>query len=313
MPSVSDTTIIGNMIYLDILFLLNWTIDYLILALIKHDFFPETKKRRIVAGAFLAAGTYLFWLFQEEKISKEIRMAEAACFMSLVLLWTFPIRRWNLFCKTAATAFGYILLMGGFCHVLQNIFADSPELFSEPWWVPLVCAAVFLFLKKIGKRIKNETVKIKECTYEVEIRRKDRAVKLMGLYDSGNLLVSQWTGKGICVLSFRESAELFDEKEKEILSFLIAQKDFPWKIMTENLWSGICRITYSSVGKEKGWMPGIAADHIIVKKDGEVLVDTKGLMGITAQNIFQDRRFAVLLPADIFTKQTSAPGPFKKS
>lgn len=300
------------MIYLDILFFLNWMIDYLILTLVKHDFFPEIKKRKIAAGAFLAAGTYMFWLCQEGILPRRIRMVEAAGLISLVLLWTFPVRQLSLFCKTATAAFGYSLFMGGFCHMLQNIFVDSPEFFSGPWWVPLGCAVVFLFLKKSGKKIKNEEVKLRECTYEVEIRRKNRTVCLRGLYDSGNLLVSQRTGRGICVLSFHEAEKLFDENEREILSFLLTQKDFPWKIMTENLWSGICRITYSSVGREKGWMPGITADHIIVKKDGEVLADTRGLMGITAQNIFQNRRFAVLLPADIFAKQKPGADPFRE-
>ena len=292
------------MIELDILFLLNWIIDYLILVLVKNEFFPEVKRKRLAAGAFLAAATYLFWLCQKGTVSGNIRAAEALFFVSLVLMWTFSVRSPAVFGRAAAAVLMYAFLMGGFCYVLRNTFAKELEGVPAQWWVPAGCAAAFCFLKGVGKRIKKEAVKIKECIYEVEIRRKDRAVCLRGLYDSGNLLVSQWTGKGICVLSFENAAELFDEKEREMLSFLMAQKDFPWKIMTENLWSGIYRITYSSVGKEEGWMPGIAADHIIVIKDGEVLADTKGLMGITDRQIFHDQRFAVLLPADIFAKQT---------
>ena len=64
------------MIYLDVLFLLNWMIDYLILALVKKDFFPGMKERRIAAGAFLAAGSYLFWLCQAGIVSGTVRMLE---------------------------------------------------------------------------------------------------------------------------------------------------------------------------------------------------------------------------------------------
>ena len=71
--------------------------------------------------------------------------------------------------------------------------------------------------------------------------------------------------------------------------------------MTENLWSGITPISYSSVGKEDGWMPGITADRIIVKKDGKVLADRKGMLGITARQIFRDAAATVLLPSDIFS------------
>lgn len=292
------------MIYLDVLFLLNWMIDYLILALVKKDFFPGMKERRIAAGAFLAAGSYLFWLCQAGIVSGTVRMLEGFFLISLVLLWTFSIRSLPLFLKTAAAVFGYTFLLGGFCHVLLHILTERGKAPPVQWWVPVGCMAAAAFIRSAGKRMQRETEKIKECTYEVEIRRKGRTVSLQGWYDSGNLLVSQWTGRGICVLPLEKAEGLLDEEEKKILSFLVTQKDFPWKIMTENLWSGIHRITYSSVGRKDGWMPGIAADHIIVKKYGEVLADTEGLMGITAQEIFQDGRFAVLLPADIFTKQT---------
>ena len=98
-----------------------------------------------------------------------------------------------------------------------------------------------------------------------------------------------------------EKLASLDEKEKEMLAFLVTQERFPWKIMTENLWSGITPISYSSVGKEDGWMPGITADRIIVKKDGKVLADRKGMLGITARQIFRDAAATVLLPADIFS------------
>ena len=124
---------------------------------------------------------------------------------------------------------------------------------------------------------------------------------LQGMYDSGNRLESRWTGEGICVLSLKSAEGLLDEKEKEMLAFLVTQERFPWKIMTENLWSGITPISYSSVGKEDGWMPGITADRIIVKKDGKVLADRKGMLGITARQIFRDAAATVLLPADIFS------------
>lgn len=301
------------MIYLDVLFLLNWMIDYLILALVKKDFFPGMKKRRLAAGAFLAAGSYLFWFCQAGNISDVVRTLEGFFLISLVLLWTFSIRSLSLFLKTAAAALGYTLLMGGFCYALGNIFVERGGETSVQWWVPAGCMAAAAFIKSVGKKMQRETEKIKECTYEVEIQRKGRTVSLQGWYDSGNLLVSQWTGRGICIMPLEKAEGLLDEEEKKILSFLVTQKDFPWKIMTENLWSGIHRITYSSVGRKDGWMPGIVADHIIVKKHGEVLADTEGLMGITAQEIFQDGRFAVLLPTDIFTKQTSGADPLKES
>lgn len=287
------------MIYLDILFFTNWMIDYLILVLVKKDFFPGTGNRRVAVGAFLAAGTYLLWFVRAVSAPEAIRGAAAICLVGMILWWTFSVRSLRQFLQAACAALGYTCLMGGACYALRR-FPGSTVL-PEGWTTAAGCAAVFLFSRSVGKRMKKEAVKQRECTYEVEIRRKDRTVFLQGMYDSGNRLESRWTGEGICVLSLKSAEGLLDEKEKEMLAFLVTQERFPWKIMTENLWSGITPISYSSVGKEDGWMPGITADRIIVKKDGKVLADRKGMLGITARQIFRDAAAAVLLPADIFS------------
>ena len=89
---------------------------------------------------------------------------------------------------------------------------------------------VFLFSRSVGKRMKKEAVKQRECTYEVEIRRKDRTVFLQGMYDSGNRLESRWTGEGICVLSLKSAEGLLDEKERKRCSpFLSHGNGFPGK------------------------------------------------------------------------------------
>lgn len=289
-----------TMIYLDILFLMNWIVDYLILALIKQDFFPYIRKRKVIAGSLIAASSYLLWFYQAGKVSNIFLAMEAVFFISLVLLWTFSIKRFAVFCKTALAAFFYAFLMGGGCYALKNILSEKITYCLGQWREVVSCLLIYIFCSSVGRRLKKDAVKMKECTYEVEIQRKGRAVCLLGLYDSGNLLKNQWTGEGICILSMEAAEGLFDQREKEILTFLLVQKDFPWKIMTDNLWSGIYRISYSSVGKEEGWMPGITADQIIVKKDGEVLAERKGLLGITAQQILREKKVGVLLPADIF-------------
>lgn len=289
-----------TMMYLDILFFMNWIIDYLILALVKHDFFPYIKKRRVTAGAFFAAGSYIFWFCQAGKVSVIVRGMEAIAFFTIVLLWTFSIRKLFLFCKAVLAVLAYTILMGGGCYAFKNIVPENRIWFLGQWRTVLECMLVYILCRCAGRRLKKDTVTTKECTYEVEIQRKGRTVHLQGFYDSGNLLESRWTGKGICILSLKSADGLFTQEEKEILRFLFVQKDFPWKIMTDNLWSGIFPISYSSVGKEQGWMPGISADQIIVRKNGEVLAERKGVLGITARQIIREKKVDILLPADIF-------------
>ena len=212
------------MIYLDILFFTNWMIDYLILVLVKKDFFPGTGNRRVAVGAFLAAGTYLLWFVRAGSAPEAIRGAAAICLVGMILWWTFSVRSLRQFLQAACAALGYTCLMGGACYALRR-FPGSTVL-PEGWTTAAGCAAVFLFSRSVGKRMKKEAVKQRECTYEVEIRRKDRTVFLQGMYDSGNRLESRWTGEGICVLSLKSAEGLLDEKEKEMLAFLVTRERF---------------------------------------------------------------------------------------
>ena len=296
------------------LFLQNWVMDYLILSMVKSDFFPHVRKGRTAAGAFLAAATYLLWLVQRDRVPGTVRQAEAVIFICLVFLFVCSVRpvrkKWPVFLKIAGASAAYTFLMGGFAFALDRVIRQRAAGFFRQWGVTAGCVLFFLLWQCAGRRIRESARQKQENLYEVEVQRNGRTAVFTGLYDSGNLLKSQWTGRGICVLSLKEAQALLDDREKEALSYLAGQSEFPWKSMTSHLWRGIYRITYSAVGREDGWMPAVMADRILVKRDGNVLADRGGLLGITTQDILRDGDARMLLPADIFSRAAQS-GPAK--
>ncbi|MCD8020704.1 MAG: sigma-E processing peptidase SpoIIGA [Clostridiales bacterium] len=292
------------MIYLDVLFVYNFILDHLILILVKEKHFPDMRKRRVTAGAFLAALTYLFWFCLSGNVSMLPRVATAGILLCFTLIWTYRIRTWRLFKKTVETTMLYSFLLGGLGIIFQKIMYRLPVLDvldkAKQSGAFLFFVTIFTIFFIVKERGDKKIEKREEYIYEVQIIRKDRSIFLDGYYDTGNLLVSEMTGLGICILSYKEAEKILDEKEKKTMECLIRQKEFPWKEMADHLRSGIYKINYSSVGKEDGWMPGILAEHIIVKKDGEILADRRGLMGMTIHKVSRDGRYNMLLPADIF-------------
>lgn len=288
-------------IYLDLLFFQNIIADYLILYLVKSDLYPDIALRRVAMGALLSSITYIFWYSIKAISGRGITILTACFFMNFVLLWTFRIRSVSLYGKTIEKAFIYTFLMGGTCLVFRERL--MPERISDCGWCWEFSGFMIAFTAIYTGRKRKEKRKsrIEEMIYDVEIQRHSRSVACRGIYDSGNLLTSQITGRGICVIAREDIAELLDEKEMEILREWMGKENFPWEVLMKNMKSGIYSIGYSSVGKENGWMPGVLADRIIVKKEGKVLVDFRGMLGISAQRISNNERFSVLLPADIFT------------
>lgn len=50
-------------------------------------------------------------------------------------------------------------------------------------------------------------------------------------------------------------------------------------------------------------MPGVIAEQIVVLKNEEVLVKTKGMLGISSEKLVEQNTFSILLPADIFERE----------
>ena len=50
-------------------------------------------------------------------------------------------------------------------------------------------------------------------------------------------------------------------------------------------------------------MPGVIAEQIVVLKYEEVLVKTKGMLGISQEKLVEQNTFSILLPADIIERE----------
>ena len=168
------------------------------------------------------------------------------------------------------------------------------------------------------KKKENATQISKTYTYEVRISRKGRKAVYKGIYDSGNLLVSQITGQGVCIIQKEQAAKLLLPKEKSEIEQLYIQfseekekkkqqiEQPLWRMWAKQFQTGIYVLQYSTVGKKNAKMPGVMAEEIVVLKDGEVLTRTKGMLGISQEELSETKEFFVLLPNDIFDREESS-------
>ena len=187
-------------------------------------------------------------------------------------------------------------------------------------------SAGVIFLWKMKKKKENATQISKTYTYEVRISRKGRKAVYKGIYDSGNLLVSQITGQGVCIIQKEQAEKLLLPKEKSEIEQLYIQfseekeekkrekngkkkqqiEQPLWRMWAKQFQTGIYVLKYSTVGKKNAKMPGVMAEEIVVLKDGEVLTRTKGMLGISQEELSETKEFFILLPNDIFDREESS-------
>lgn len=278
-------------------FLFNQIADTLILYLLKRKKFPERNTAGVMLGGCSASLSFCFWKYFICEWGTWIRGPAAILFISAVIVLTFRIK--SLF--QLISSFIYVCLCtcmtGGAVIALRqiskslSIFAgqSSAGHLNSLWVSLLVFAASWIYA--VFSYDRKQSGKTTADYYQVEIHRGSVRVSCIGLYDSANLLTSQITGEGICVLDEKTGSRLLT-REETVCDIMHA----------DEIPTGLYPIRYHCVSEKEGTMKGILADRIIVKRAGKEYVHKKGMIGICKGSLSNDRRFEALLPEDIFDR-----------
>ena len=97
------------------------------------------------------------------------------------------------------------------------------------------------------------------------------------------------------------------KEQQEVKKILTdSSESLSWRMWAKQFQTGIYVLQYSTIGKKNAKMPGVMAEEIVVLKDGEVLTRTKGMLGISQEELSETKEFFVLLPNDIFDREESS-------
>lgn len=289
-------------------FFYNFVADSILLSLVKWDLFPEIKQRQVIKAAFSFSATYIIWESVVSEMPPHLSMFFKWGIIIFLLCHFFKIHSVKVFGKTIFSFMLWIFLIGGsLSFFLTGIHIESVngEKAAYKALSVMFFMAGILFLWQIKKKREKKEQNARANTYEVQIIRKEKEVKCLGIYDSGNLLSSQITGQGVCILEWQQAKKLLSPEEEEyiIRFFTESVEKFSWKVWAKQFQSGIYILQYSSMGKKNEKIPGILAEQIVVLKNEEVLVETKGMLGISPEKLSEQNKFSVLLPADIFERK----------
>ena len=207
-------------------FLYNWAADYILLLFVKKDLYPEIKNRTILIGASACSLSYILWEGTAGKLPPYCRIILKWFLIFSILYTLFKIRSVKKIGKTISLFLCYLFLMGGaVSFFLSCIHIKTVGGRKTAWKAMAVIwfSAGVIFLWKMKKKKENATQISKTYTYEVRISRKGRKAVYKGIYDSGNLLVSQITGQGVCIIQKEQAAKLLLPKEKSEIEQLYIQ------------------------------------------------------------------------------------------
>lgn len=244
--------------YLDVYFLENLIMNYLILSMTGRVMKCRCARRKMAVSALLGAvGACAVAVLPVH------RMVFLSVLLSFLLggamvLASYGIHGYHTAMRTIMVFYFLALLLAGVWQLLMH-YLHMAFLCSMFAGYAIVWMGV-----EVWRRIKNKT----QFLYDVTIAKGGRTVNIKGFLDSGNQLVMPVTGKPVQVVDLEAIGRLLSREEMEELERMIRMET------TGESSGGFTYIPYHSIGREQGIMPVMILDEVYIKH-GESAWNTK--------------------------------------
>lgn len=242
-------------IYLDVIFLENFLMDYILLLLTGKILQRQGKRLRLVAaglfGSLYTVGWYIFPLFTEGN-ADTVRFFLLGQVVNLVVAYVMLLMAFSL--VTGVEKIIFLFTFYGLAFAMEGILRWLTGLFPtlEKCRYPIVTTlGMFcfggMFLKNFTEAIKERMIR-KDCSMPVLIRVGEKMISCRGLMDSGNSLFEPISKRPVVIVE----GQLLEKNQVKI----------PAK--------GFFVIPYHAIGTEKGILKGVLADELeVLGEQGE--------------------------------------------
>lgn len=259
-------------IYIDVLFLLNFIMDFLIVWIVNMIARNQASTKRLILGAAVGAALLCVLLFIPKMLFNVIGYFGISIILILV---SFKVRTFKEFVKLFLLTYLVAVCMGGTCiaifyytklgSILGNLFIYGLNHFSvKLLFIAVVISFIMmkLFMNWYGKFMLN-----KKRFYQLMIHINERAIETKGLVDTGNSLEDPFTHLPVIIV---ESTQLKDIIPEKLLDLIVKNNIQDLNLLatvSENteLRSRIRVIPFSSIGKENGLLVGFRPDYIALQ------------------------------------------------
>ena len=297
-------------VYLDVLFIINVGMDFLMLTLLSNIFgYQGNIRRRILAsilGGGLACISFIIWPYQ-----RGIGQIVLSCFISgimlLVAYGSYDLRSLckRFFCLYLIVyGFGGVLTWilketkGGYYFILLMKTTSIRNLYFKSFLFISVGVFLLLFLLfSTGKGVREE----QQFLYPVSLMIGKKTIHTIGFLDTGNRLREPVTKKAVLVIEFHSVyAALNTSLATWLERYFERSQDEKKKIeVEEKVPEEIYWIPFSSVGKKAGQLPAILCDSVFLDKK-PVIEEKEVYLAITNQRLSPTREYFLLLHTDLW-------------
>ncbi|SDM63144.1 stage II sporulation protein GA (sporulation sigma-E factor processing peptidase) [Fictibacillus solisalsi] len=297
-------------LYLDVIWFLNFCIDFLLIVLTGMVLKRKMQKWRLITGSLIGS-SYVLLLFVPSEISMYHPLIKFG-FSLLIMAVSFGFKKFSYFIKNVGMFYFVSFVTGGglfAAHyflqsdlsIMQGVLATRGTGKGDVLSWAFVCIgfpAVWLFSKRRVDDIKVQKLHYTELV-QVEIRMDDTTIHATGLIDSGNKLHDPITKVPVMILDMNEHYTEFPE---EIISFTKDIHAFSDGETCAHPWEARLRIVpFRAVGKDNDFLPAIKPDEVrIISKTGKFSC-TKVLIGFSYTSLSSENNFSCIVHPEVMS------------
>lgn len=301
-------------IYIDMIWLLNFIVDTILLFLTAFILKRRWKLYRIIFGALLGSSIVLFAISPNAELMTHpvMKMLLSIC----IILTSFGYIKLHLFLKTLGIFYFATFVVGGGIVGLHYFFQSSFILedgkimsistgFGDPISWGFVCVMIpimIYFSKKQIDHIEIRKIKFDEMI-SVEIQLENRNIVVNGFVDSGNSLCDPLTQKPVMILDISKNSNFIPDwiynKSKRDDNFVFSKEEqkLPY-------FDRIRLIPYQVVGRKNQILIALKPDYIKLTLSSNEVIFSNALLGLSHTNLSTENEFDCLLNPKMLQKSS---------
>lgn len=291
-------------IYLDVLFLINWLMNTLIFYCVSLILNKRIKKRNIVFAGALAACLYCMLLVVP--ILQTVPYAIYAFIIPIPsILILYKPHHLKAFLKQYLVSMLSAALFGGVTFNIWYVISDLNHQINSVSILLLagigisVSLCFYCSFNWIRKRFILPTFE-----YTLTIHYREREIKVQSLLDTGNLLYTPKTHKPVLVAEYATIRSLLTENQQRAYEHF---NELSSSEIEEEVINGLYKweelIPFNSVGCKCGFLWSIQVDQIMIYRQGMTRILPSCVLGITNVPLFSDGHYHALLHPDFILEE----------
>lgn len=286
-------------VYADLTFLINFTMDFLILwATARFSRFNISYGRLLLTS--LLGGIYgTAYLYAN--LAKFYSLPAKIIFSFLLILAAFGPLTWKEIKKAVLIFYGISLAVAGATVAVSFAKQSAGDFSWSTFYLGggIVCA---LLIGLYGEKYISQSLLPARLKYQINLRFDKNACTGEGFLDTGNGLRDPITRRPIVVAEYALLKSCLPD------DFKLAMENYQdenekLEAVSKSTWGNRLRlIPFSSIGKKNGLLIGIRCDELSVKRGKKEILHKNLVIGIYPHKLSSEDGYQLLIPSELVLK-----------